>query len=254
MYAGIPSVVFPYGGLEKLVQDNFNALVVRSKEEYQQAIEYLFRHPAERQRIGENAASYARQIFGAEHAARKFNAIYDYVLQFPKRQHLLGSRQGRSILDLEISYEHIRNQALQDSGSDRFIHSLAEAGGIFYLSKYETTKELSFEADRKIARSSELLRTGGVDSYLGVYDQDPFLWFWSALILHERGFPSRALEAFFQALRNGYPHWRIYWYIARLAINLDNQELRDEALEELQKKAPDFEAAKTLRASLAAAS
>ena len=45
MYAGIPPVVFPYGGVKRLIVDNFTGLIVDSELEYKQAIEYLYHHP-----------------------------------------------------------------------------------------------------------------------------------------------------------------------------------------------------------------
>ena len=81
MYAGIPPVVFPHGGIKQLVINNYTGLVVNSESEYSQALEYLYHHPQERSRLGKNAKSYAEQIFGAENAARQMNPIYHQLLQ-----------------------------------------------------------------------------------------------------------------------------------------------------------------------------
>lgn len=87
MYAGIPPVVFPVGGIGHLVMDGYTGLVVHDSIEYQRAIEYLYHYPEERFRLGGNAASYARQIFGAANAAPKMNALYTAMMEQPKRQH-----------------------------------------------------------------------------------------------------------------------------------------------------------------------
>jgi len=86
MYAGVPPVVFPTGGIGHLVVNEYTGLVVHSPTEYQRAIQYLYHNPGERRRLGDNAAVYARQTFGAANAAPKMNILYDALMQQPKRQ------------------------------------------------------------------------------------------------------------------------------------------------------------------------
>ena len=88
MYAGIPAIVFPYGGVSKLVVHNETGLIVHSEREYSEALEYLYYTPTERIRLGRNAAEYARQHFGAENAVWKFNDLYTQMMRFPKHQRI----------------------------------------------------------------------------------------------------------------------------------------------------------------------
>ena len=55
MYAGIPPVVLPHGGIKKLIINNYTGLMVDSELEYSQALEYLYHNPQERLRLGKNA-------------------------------------------------------------------------------------------------------------------------------------------------------------------------------------------------------
>lgn len=86
MYAQVPPVVFPIGGMGHLVMNGYTGLVVHSPKEYRQAVEHLYRNPEERSRLGRNAASYARQTFGAANAAPKMNALYDRLMEQTKQQ------------------------------------------------------------------------------------------------------------------------------------------------------------------------
>ena len=86
MWVGVPPVVFPYGGVKKLVIHNQTGLVVNNEVEYKNAIEYLYFHPEERLRLGRNAREYARQNFHPEQATKKINKIYIQLLEKPKRK------------------------------------------------------------------------------------------------------------------------------------------------------------------------
>src|SRR5262249_40502507 len=72
MYAGLPSVVFPHGGLGYLVEHEQTGLVVRTPAEYTAALERLGRRPAERERLGRNAREYARRVFNSAEFGAQF--------------------------------------------------------------------------------------------------------------------------------------------------------------------------------------
>ena len=94
MFAGIPAVVFPYGGAADLVVDNETGLIARDPTEYARMIEHLHAHPAERARLGENAAERARQCYGAHNTASKLNVVYRDLLSKPKRKRPYVSAPG----------------------------------------------------------------------------------------------------------------------------------------------------------------
>ena len=71
MYAGIPPVVLPFGGTPHLVIHGESGLVARDKAHYVRSIHYLYSHPDERVRLGRNAASRARQCYGARERRRR---------------------------------------------------------------------------------------------------------------------------------------------------------------------------------------
>jgi glycosyltransferase involved in cell wall biosynthesis len=80
MVAGLPIVILPYGGPKRMILHGYNGLVAYSDREYKEHIEYLYHHPEERERLGNNAREYALKEFGAENAAYKFNQLYGELL------------------------------------------------------------------------------------------------------------------------------------------------------------------------------
>ncbi len=73
MYAGVPAVVFPHGGLLQTVKDGYNGMVVTTEEEYRRAIEYLYQNKAERDRLGENAKEFVTQYLGVQNTVRDYH-------------------------------------------------------------------------------------------------------------------------------------------------------------------------------------
>jgi len=85
MVAGLPIVVFPYGGPKRMILHNYNGLIAYSENEYREFIEFLYHHPEERIRLGNNAKEYALREYGAENAALKFNRLYrEMLIEFPQ--------------------------------------------------------------------------------------------------------------------------------------------------------------------------
>lgn len=86
MFAGVPPVVFPYGGIKGLVEHEQTGLVVDSEADYQQAIKYLYHHPEIRLKLGKNASNYACQAFDSQNAVQKLHQVYDRMMKLNKRQ------------------------------------------------------------------------------------------------------------------------------------------------------------------------
>jgi len=76
MVSGLPIVMLPHGGPKYMIENGKSGIIASTTREYQQAIEYLYVHPEERRRIGENAQRTALEHFGAENTARQMNTLY----------------------------------------------------------------------------------------------------------------------------------------------------------------------------------
>jgi glycosyltransferase involved in cell wall biosynthesis len=240
MHAGIPPVVFPYGGIKGLVVDHFSGLVVQSEKAYQEAIEFLYHHPEERKRIGQNAQTVCRQLYGAENAARKLNPLYENLLQKPKRKHHLKMRG--SALRLE--------QAHKQSAAADYVNSLGDLGRPYRLSLSSTDFQQGLEADAFLAEMSPLAHIGGVLEHLNLHPNDPWLRFWSGLAFLGQGNGAMALSEFAKAKTDGCKHQRLPWHVARAAALCQQWDLAEQYLDELKQEQPDFEEAERLREKL----
>ncbi len=232
MYAGVPPVVFPYGGVRRLVVDQFTGLIVDSKEQYREAIEFLYHHPDERRRLGENAAIYARQMFGAEHAAEKLNGHYHAMLQQDKqhRAHFDPASLGES---LSVSGERL-------SGAQLYAESLGRDENVFLASLDERGGDNSLAADEAIQSMSPVVHIAGILEYRNQYPRDPWLLYWSALVWMGNGEWAQALEALSGAHSLGLDHWRLHWFLALVGRRLDQSELVSRSLENVRQRNAQF--------------
>ncbi len=225
MYAGVPPVVFPYGGVKRLVINNETGLIVNSELEYKEAIEYLYHHPEERAKLGRNARKYALENFGAENAARELNLIYEKIMAMPKLQRL-----GEA----------------QKSGAELFVASLGEAAPQFFKSLTSSNIEELLAADKQIGASSSVLCNqygGGIWHYRDRYPKDAFLRFWSGLVFLHQEKNAEAISEFKEAKNLGFQHWRLGWYLGRAAAKINDLDWAKKALLELLNDAPTFQPA-----------
>lgn len=248
MYAGVPPVVFPYGGVKLLVINEKTGLIVDSELEYKQAIEYLYHHPEERKRLGNNAREYAKQVFGAENAAKKLNPIYEKMMKKPKKLRIWGMRSDLSILEQPVTMEDLTGIREKPSGAKLFIEGLGDKGKDFITSMTSIDIEALFEAERNIANSSPLLQSGpgGILDCRHHYPEDPYLKLWTALVLQKNGNYSRAITELLEAINFIPDNFRIAWYLAQVAEKAGNIKLAKEILQNLIKVNPSFTEAKNM--------
>lgn len=242
MYAGVPPVVFPYGGIKRLVIDNYTGLIVRSELEYKHAIEYLYHHPEERVRLGRNAQEYARQIFGAENAAKDLNLIYDRLMKLPKRIREWGISLDENLLDQLISLQDLTGESEQYPAANLFIQSLGDTAPEFTVSMTSQTLDKLFAAEQKIAASSLLLSRGegSIFQYRNAYQNDPYLRLWTGLVLQYQEQNEQAITEFLAAINLGCNHWRVSWYLADVAEKANDIALAEKALTGVLQAVPNF--------------
>lgn len=213
MYAGIPPVVFPYGGVKDLVKHQHTGLIVATEAEYQQAIEYLYHHPDFRLELGQNAAEYARKVFDGHQATQKLDRIYARMMEFPKRQ--------RSWKD----------SLTQPTPAALFVQTLGTSAPQFHLSMTAIDDNVLLAADTKISESSALLTggEGGIIHYRNSYPQDGYLRLWSGLVLqHQCKYAAAAIE-FAAAIERGVTRWHVHWYLAQSAVQIQDATMAQTA-------------------------
>jgi glycosyltransferase involved in cell wall biosynthesis len=224
MAAGVPPVVFAHGAERYIVKDGVTGILVSSPEQYTNAIERLFRDPAERKRLGENARTYAEEHFTLQATTAKFQSAYDELMARPKRERKYVRRySGSTHLD--------RSNPLL--GTHVFLNSLGEHGRDFEVSLDSKDTQALLAADENIATRYPGMKAktrGSVFHYLGAFPQDAYLRFWCALVLQGSGEHREAIEYFQQALKAGFAHWRIHWHLARSAKALGDLALAESSL------------------------
>jgi glycosyltransferase involved in cell wall biosynthesis len=233
MYAGIPPVIFAYGGAQRTVIHNQTGLIVHSELEYKQAIEYLYHHPEERARLGCQAREYAQQFLGAENAANQMHSIYERLMDWPKRKRRWGAF-GSSSLN--------RAESQKRSGAELFVESLGDAAPQFAVSMTSQSIEELFDAEQRIARSSTLLSAGegGIFQYRNFYPNDCYLRLWTGLVLYRQGQYHKAIGELQAAINLGCNHWRVNWYVAQAAEKIPDIALAEKTVRAGMQTAPDF--------------
>ena len=106
-----------------MVVNDYSALIVHSDKEYQEAVLKLYKYPAERKRLGNNARSISKQIYGLENTGPRIDALYRKMLTSHKR-------------DILKNKGHLTNEKWQqESGANLFILSFGQNGDVYRESR-----------------------------------------------------------------------------------------------------------------------
>jgi len=80
MSMGIVPVVLDNPAERRIVDDRRPGLIVHSPSEFSQAMDWLWRNPTERQRIGERAGRHVREKYAVEKTGKSFDSLYGAIL------------------------------------------------------------------------------------------------------------------------------------------------------------------------------
>jgi glycosyltransferase involved in cell wall biosynthesis len=246
MFAGVPPVVLATDGAARTVDHGRTGLVVDSPDAYTRAIERLYHDPAERRRLGANAAAHAREAFGAARAAEVLTEIYERMTGRPKRAHAWPFPDRASAGS---------DEAVRSAGAWTFVDMIgAGAAEPFLASLTSRDSGALLDAEAAIAAAPPVIAdgaSGGVIHYRRCYPSDPHLRLWTGLVLGTQGRPALAIAELDAARRLGLDHWRVSWYVAQLARRAGAVPLARQALDRALAAAPDFQPAVDARAALA---
>ncbi len=225
MYAGIPPVVFPHGGVRYLVENEKTGIVVHSEKEYGEALEYLYHNPDVRKELAARAKEYAKKEFGAQNAAPKINDVYEKVMKLPKRDHIWGVDTNSSLYYDVINPADLIRFDSDKPASQLFLESVGKYGGFFTQSvaPYQSLKQY-LDVDQEISGISLLVYQTGLLWYLNSDTTDPRLNFWTGLYFMGNGDSKSAIAHFSNAWNNGFGHWRVLWYMLKLLIDAGNSK------------------------------
>ena len=252
MFAGVPVVTFPHGGIGRLIQNGETGILVNTTEEYARAIERLHKNPAERSRLGANGAAFARRNWGAENAAREFNRHFARLLTQAKRTRQWGVPPDADISSLPPSMADQVSQLAIHPGARMFIESLGEGAQPFLESLTSSELKVAVEAEDRIAGLSRIMHDNGIFPYREAQPKDPFLQLWAGLGFFRSGKDKEAFDAFTKAWQNGFTHWRVQWYRALAAERAGQPAEAVGALNILFQVAPDFAPAREMQGRLGA--
>ncbi len=240
MVAGVPPVIFPHGGAQRMVIHGETGLIVHTEAEYAAAIEHLYHEDEERRRLGRNAQAFARHEFAAKRAASALNDTYQQMLRSPKRQR---------------SWPEPTIQAGETEGAAMFIQSLGQAAQHFRISMTARDIEEVMQAELAIRRAPPGLISadgGGILHYRRHYPSDRYLRLWAGLVLHQQGRPALATAEFVKAAELGLHHWRLFWYQALAAAEAGAPELAWTSVQKVLDAAPEFAPARQFAAGMGA--
>lgn len=245
MFAGVPPVVFPHGGVKDLIVNGETGLIVHNKLEYSEAVEHLYHNPRERYRLGRNASLYARQVFGGENTARDLNRVYESVMSSPKLP------RARGIKHEEGDSSSVALQCREISGAELFTRFTGDYREAFRKSLVGHNVEEVMTAEQTIATSASvrIMRSAGYGSvmhYRDHYPDDGYLQLWVGLQLQYRKQFEAALSAFQAAIDLGCDHWRVYWYAAQAAERCGRPQEVEQAARAVTSLAPCFRPAEEL--------
>jgi|GEM_PF-449736 len=197
MYLGIPPLLLSRAGPARMIEHGVTGYLAKDKSDYTRKLEKLAASPKERAALGKKAARFARENWGAERSAHQMVTLYRQLLKNPKRKRkpLATGPSSRGVTAF-----------LQSLGANapQFRHSLEGA------SLHGIAGEKA--ADRFIAASSAQLASasaGGVLHYRISYPSDPYLRYWSGLILAKQGRNALAAMEFRMALQLGFSPSRL---------------------------------------------
>jgi glycosyltransferase involved in cell wall biosynthesis len=202
MYAGIAPIVFAHGGPGQMVVNGETGVVVERESEYVAAIEWLYRNPRERKRLGENAARQMR--VRPQLSSRQSDEVYSRVLNCSKRARpAIAAEQPRAETP----------SARRSRGAWSFVRSLDGIGDADVVASLTATNDAEAEAaERRIGRSSPTAQHV-ILQYRGYYPSDPHLRLWAGLILRERGRPALAASEFNASIALGCDAPRVSRYL-----------------------------------------
>lgn len=175
MWAGVPPVVFPFAGVRYLVEHGVTGIVVESEAAYTAALEWLYRNPDERRRLGRNAQEHARHAFDPHRAAEHFAGLFAALLAQPKRTRSWP--------------------ADGTTPAEWFVAALGDHAGPFAAGLAAPTGAFRSDAEAEIAAISDFMLNyeGGLIHYRNRWPEDPHLRLWTGLALAQRGETDRAM-------------------------------------------------------------
>jgi len=95
MAAALPVVCLDQCTEKHLIRHNCTGLLVKNKDEYKNAINYLYNNPKEGRRLGKAARLWVNDNFSIVSTVEKLHTLYNQVIQMDKREYTFSSVLGQ---------------------------------------------------------------------------------------------------------------------------------------------------------------
>lgn len=173
MYAGLPVVCFDNPCERELIIDGSTGILVKSEQEYVEAIKKLYRSKDMRIKIGENARKHIISTLKPSMVYGKLNLIYEDIFKQKKTIKTFAFEKVEFNKDLNV-----------DLGAKLFIEALGNQKNEFYES-YIPKSNSQLSSDVRISKCEHELRVqnkGSIIQFLRYFPNDRYLNYWTALI------------------------------------------------------------------------
>lgn len=189
-----------------MVQHNQTGLVVNTPDEYSRAIEYLYRSPEERHRLGKNAIAAVRSRFDGALVAERIHRLYEKLLECKPVAH------PPVLSELPVAQRYAQFML---PGNPEFCNSLLAGNAIEGFGPDEALSTASIPVTQG---------EGGIVQFRNAYAEEGGFLLWSGLIASNRGQWQLAFSEFERAMNRGERHWRLAWYKAVAAHRLHGSD------------------------------
>lgn len=248
MLAGIPHIMPSNNTTQHYLINGSNGFLYHNLAELKEQLISLNMDRQELSRISNNCFSLSKQLFSSHANARLLLNSLQTIFKNPKQLRFWKIERNISLLDTTVTEEHVLDpNETHDSGAYLFIESMGNEGKIYENSIKALNPEQFVVSDAEIALhdNSALLHL-----YSKYYPKDPFLLFWTGLQYLDIEYFSKAMHLFDSAIKEGFPHWRVYYYHAKAAFQLGQSDVAKESLEKVRVFIPKFSAAEELAKQL----
>jgi glycosyltransferase involved in cell wall biosynthesis len=143
MAMGIVPIVLDNPAERQIVDNHYTGLIVRSPDEFAEAIQWLSKNPVDRQRLGRQAARSVRERFSTEKMSASLESHYQAVLSMRKREIAFSKIFGSNPAEWFLSCQGDRNIFAEDGRINSSVglplsYGLFEKtkGTVFHFSEY----------------------------------------------------------------------------------------------------------------------
>jgi len=176
MSVGLPVVAFSNPAEKAIIRNNETGILVDTEQEYTEAIEYLYKNPDKRIKIGQNAKKDIATRLNPDRCFSDIENQYEALMKVPKKY--------RKISPIFKKTNFEGNNYI-NFGAKLFVESLGSKSNQFAYNLFNRSNTNTIKLDNKISKAESALKVqakGSLYQYLYFFPDDPYLNFWAGII------------------------------------------------------------------------